>query len=48
VKGDLLYIFGLLKNDRIIPKLQVVLKGPYGDDVKEAAEEALDKITGTA
>ena len=45
VKGDLLYIFGLLKNDRMIPRLQVVLKGSYGDDVKEAAEEALDRIT---
>ena len=45
VKGDLLYIFGLLKTHRMIPRLRAVLAGPYGDDVKEAAEEALDRIT---
>jgi hypothetical protein len=45
VKGDVLYVLGLLKNHRVIPRLQAVLKGPYGDDVKEAAEEALDRIT---
>jgi hypothetical protein len=45
VKGDLLYIFGLLKTHRMIPRLQAVLEGAYGDDVKDAAEEALDRIT---
>jgi hypothetical protein len=46
VKGDVLFIFGLLKNQRVIPRLQAILKGSYDDDVKEAAKEALDQITG--
>ena len=44
VMGDALYIFGLLKNHRMIPRLQAILEGPYGDEVKEAAEEALERI----
>jgi hypothetical protein len=44
VKGDMLYVFGILKNNQMIPRLQTILKGPYNDEVKEAAEEALDKI----
>jgi len=28
----------------IIPKLETVLNGPYGVDVKEAAEEALEAL----
>lgn len=44
VKGDMLYIFGMLKNDQMIPRLQRILTGPYDDEVKEAAKEALDRI----
>jgi hypothetical protein len=44
VKGDVLYMLGLLKDRRMIPRLQAIMEGPYDDEVKEAAEEALDRI----
>jgi hypothetical protein len=44
VKGDILYLLGKSGDKRIIPKLETVLNGPYGVDVKEAAEEALEAL----
>jgi len=44
VKGDILYLLGISGDKGIIPKLETVLNGPYGVDVKEAAQEALDAL----
>ena len=44
VKGDILYLFGKSRYKGIIPKLETVLNGPYGIDVKEAAQEALETL----
>lgn len=44
VKGDILYLLGKSGNKGIIPKLETVLNGPYGVDVKEAAQEALEAL----
>lgn len=41
VKGDILYLLGKSGDRGIISKLETVLNGPYGADVKDAAEEAL-------
>ena len=43
VKGDLLYIFGQTGQKDIIPYLKSVLNGDFAHEVKEAAQEALDK-----
>jgi hypothetical protein len=44
VKGDLLYVLGQMKRKDLAPRLQAILDGDYDSDVKEAAQEALDKI----
>ena len=44
VKGDILYLLGKSGDKGIIPKLKTVLNGPYGVDVKEAAQEALEAL----
>ena len=46
VQGDILYIFGEVGNHRIIPFLNRILSGEYASDVKEAAADALDQISG--
>ena len=43
VKGDLLYIFGQTRQKQIIPYLKKVLNGDFEQEVKEAAQEALQK-----
>lgn len=43
VKGDLLYIFGQTGQKNIIAYLKNVLNGNFAPDVKEAAQEALEK-----
>ncbi len=45
VKGDIIYVLGELGRDRIAPRLEMVLNGQYDNEVKEAAKEALQKIT---
>ena len=45
VKGDIIYVLGGLGRDRIAPRLEMVLNGQYDNEVKEAAKEALQKIT---
>ncbi|MBT8331161.1 MAG: thioredoxin family protein [Deltaproteobacteria bacterium] len=44
VKGDLLYIFGEMAQEDFVPRIEAVLRGQYDNELKEAAEEALDKI----
>lgn len=44
VKGDILYLMGKSGDKGIIPKIEAVLNGPYGTDVKEAALEALEAL----
>ncbi len=44
VKGDILYLFGISGDKGIIPKLEIILNGPYVADVIEAAEEALGAL----
>jgi len=44
IKGDILYLLGQSGDKGIIPKLETVLKDPYGVEVKEAAQEALDTL----
>ena len=44
VKGDILYLLGKSGDKGIIPKLETVLNSPYGVDVKEAAQEALEAL----
>ena len=43
VKGDLLYIFGQTGQKDLIPYLKKVLSGDFEKEVKEAAQEALEK-----
>ena len=45
VKGDIIYIFGESGNYEIAPRLETILGGQYDTEVKEAAKEALEKIT---
>jgi hypothetical protein len=45
VKGDIIYIFGESGNYEIASRLEMVLDGQYDAEVKEAAKEALEKIT---
>ena len=47
VKGDLLYLFGLLKHTECVPQLQAILNGDYDSEVQEAAQEALANINST-
>jgi glutaredoxin len=44
-KGDILYVLGESKDLNVIPKLKSVCKGLYPDEVKEAALEALQKLS---
>jgi hypothetical protein len=44
IKGDILYLLGKSGDKGIIQKLETVLNGSYGVDVKEAAEEALEAL----
>jgi hypothetical protein len=44
VKGDILYILGEIKDQRAVTWLKEVVAGDYGDEVKEAAQEAIEKM----
>jgi hypothetical protein len=44
VKGDLLYVFGAMQQEEIIPWLETIINGNFDTEVKEAAREALDKL----
>ena len=45
VKGDILYLFGEIADPRVIPWLDEVTAGEFDAEVKEAAKEALEKIS---
>ncbi|MBW2194703.1 MAG: hypothetical protein JRF37_03780, partial [Deltaproteobacteria bacterium] len=45
IKGDIIHILGEIGYQGLIPRLGVVLDGPYHTEVKEAAREAMEKIT---
>ena len=45
IKGDILYILGEIKNMRTRPWLEGVLAGDENEEVKEAAQEALEKFS---
>jgi hypothetical protein len=45
IKGDILYLFGEIGAQRVIPWLNEVVKGDYNGEMKEAAEEALEKLS---
>ncbi|MCP4625075.1 MAG: hypothetical protein GY850_16335 [bacterium] len=44
VKGDILYMLGEIKDRRAQSWLEEVLAGDYNEEVKEAAQEAMDKM----
>ena len=44
IKGDILYMFGEIKDRSTASWLNDVLAGEYNEEVKEAAREALDKF----
>ena len=44
VKGDILHVFGEIGKSQALSMLETVLSGEFGEEVKEAAEEALEKI----
>lgn len=44
VKGDMLYVVGEAGDSRVVSRLEMVLRGAYDGEVKEAAREALQKI----
>jgi hypothetical protein len=44
IKGDILYLLGEIKDRRAVSWLEEVLGGEYSEEVKEAAQEAIDKM----
>jgi hypothetical protein len=44
VRGDMLYIFGELKSPQCLPNLRSVMATEENSEIREAAQEALDKI----
>jgi hypothetical protein len=47
IQGDILHVFGETGDSRSVSWLESVLSGDFDQEVKEAAEEALEKITHT-
>jgi hypothetical protein len=45
IKGDILYLFGDIGDPRVIPWLDEVIDGEFDDEVKEAARDALKKLS---
>ncbi len=48
VKGDILYVIGVLGPRKMLPALRQILEDEYDSDLKEAALDALEKIEGAA
>jgi len=44
VQGDLSYLFGKMRDPRLVPRLRAVVDGEYDSEVKEAARDALDEL----
>ena len=47
IQGDILHVFGEIGNPRSVSWLKTVLSGNFDREVKEAAREAVEKITNT-
>ena len=45
IKGDILYLLGDIGDPKVIPWLDEVIDGEFGDEVKEAARDALEKLS---
>ena len=45
VRGDILYVLGVVGDGRALVQLRSVRNGPYSSQVKEAAEEAIENIS---
>jgi len=46
VQGDIIHVLGESGSDQLVPRLETILEGSHHREVKEAAQEALDKIRG--
>ena len=44
VQGDLSYLFGKMRDSRLVSRLRAVVDGDYDSEVKEAAQDALDEL----
>ena len=44
VKGDILYLLGIIGSPEIIPSLQTILSGTEDPELKDALEEAISAI----
>jgi len=44
VKGDILYVLGEIRSRKPLPYLNDIINGDYDAEVKEAAQEAMEKI----
>jgi hypothetical protein len=44
IRGDILHILGESAGIDIVPKLKQISEGQYDDDIREAAQEAIEKI----
>jgi hypothetical protein len=44
IQGDIVYLLGESGDASVIPKLKLVIEGPYDPEVKEAAVEAIEKL----
>jgi glutaredoxin len=45
VRGDIIHVIGEVADPRVVPHLEAILNGPYGPEIKEAARDALARIT---
>jgi hypothetical protein len=48
VKGDIVHVLGECGNHEIVPRMRMILDGPHDNEVKEAAQEALERLTKQA
>ncbi len=47
IRGDMLYVMGESGNPAALPFLETVSQGEFDDEVKDAANEAVEKLTDT-
>jgi thiol-disulfide isomerase/thioredoxin len=45
VQGDIIHVLGESGNNELVPRLRTILTGSFHSEVKEAAQEALEKLT---
>ncbi len=44
LQGDILYMLGEIGDEELLPRLEEILKRPYGSEVRDAAAEAIERI----